>query len=234
MGTDSHEASTDRAVYNESVQRRGRAMMELVAQQLPQEFSVPSIRDGWPAVGVEQPGQEQAGRPASPETASSFSEYVHNGAVFEQYEVNRYHVLATDLISPIDHRYQITRRAKSGRRISLPMQAVDHLIVGMGIVLARIAGRENVLMLTSDQRMCAVIDKACDKVSSPVARELGLPDRARALGYKWTLDLFPRVVNLKTATKVELAAAFGQWPLVKTTTRSGARAAALPSWAIIS
>lgn len=52
MGTDSHEASTDRAVYNESVQRRGRALIELVAQQLPQEFSVPSIWDGWPAVGV--------------------------------------------------------------------------------------------------------------------------------------------------------------------------------------
>jgi hypothetical protein len=162
-----------------------------------------------------------------------FSEYIHNGTVFEQYEVNRYHVLATDLISPIDHRYQITRKTTSGRRVTIPMQAVDHLIVGMGIVLVRIAGRDNVLLLTSDQRMCAVIDKARDKVSSPVARELGLPERAKALGYKWTVDLFPRVLNLKTATKVELVSAFGQWPLSAPVTSSGPRAQALPKWAIV-
>lgn len=81
--------------------------------------------------------------------------------------------------------------------------------------------------------MCAVIEKARNKVSSPVARELGLPERAKALGYKWSVDLFPRVLNLKSVTKAELGAAFGQWPLSATVTSSGPRAQALPKWAIV-
>lgn len=161
------------------------------------------------------------------------SSYVHNGAVFEQYEVNRYHVLATDLISPIDHRYQITRRTHSGRRVALPMQAVDHLLVGMGIVLGRVHGRENVVMLTSDERMCLVIAKARDKVQSGAARALGLPERAKELGYSWSVDIYPRVVNLKKATVAELTGVFGVWPLPVGAPPSGARAVRIPNWAIV-
>jgi uncharacterized protein DUF5677 len=52
MGPESSDASSDRAVYDELVQRRGLALIDLVDRQLPQEFRIPSIRDGWPAIGV--------------------------------------------------------------------------------------------------------------------------------------------------------------------------------------
>lgn len=37
---------------DEMIQRRGRDLIELVVRQLPQEFNVPTVWDGWPAIGV--------------------------------------------------------------------------------------------------------------------------------------------------------------------------------------
>jgi hypothetical protein len=80
---------------------------------------------------------------------NGFRTYLHNGAVFHQYELDRYHVLATDLITPVDHWFQI-RRGKKARRI--PMGGIDHLVIAMGIVLARLNGQPNVAILTTDLR----------------------------------------------------------------------------------
>lgn len=88
---------------------------------------------------------------------NGFRSYLHNGAVFHQYELDRYHVLATDLITPVDHWFQI-RRGKNARRI--PMGSVDHLVIAMGIVLARLNGQRNVAILTTDLRMAQGVDRA--------------------------------------------------------------------------
>lgn len=35
-----------------AIQRRGRELVKIVARRLPQEFEIPSMWDGWPAIGV--------------------------------------------------------------------------------------------------------------------------------------------------------------------------------------
>jgi hypothetical protein len=142
-----------------------------------------------------------------------FSEYLHNGALFEQCELNRYHVLATDLITPIDNRYQLYWRTKSGKKKRVaPMQAADHLLVGMGIVLTRMHGRENFAILSDDDRMARAVNRARSIGRAPAAA-LRLPARAAELGYTWGPDIYPRILQPGQATIGELRNAFGEWPL---------------------
>jgi hypothetical protein len=140
---------------------------------------------------------------------NGFRTYLHNGAVFHQYELDRYHVLATDLITPVDHWFQI-RRGKKARRI--PMGGIDHLVIAMGIVLARLNGQPNVAILTTDLRMVQSVDRA-RRLPPKTAEKLRLPDRARQLGYRWRPDIYPTMLDLKRAPNRDLEALFGEWPL---------------------
>lgn len=140
-----------------------------------------------------------------------FHEYIRHGAVLEQYELNRYHVLATDLISPIDHRYRIYRDRKSKKNVR-PMGATDHLIVAMGMVLTRIHGRENVVLLTTDRRMVKAVERATG-MNQNTADSMRLPERAASLGYTWGPEMYPQVLNLTHAADRQLEDFFGDWPL---------------------
>jgi hypothetical protein len=134
---------------------------------------------------------------------------IHNGRLFYQYDLTRYHILALDLIAPIDkHRkFYRTRNVRS-------MGASDLLIGAMGIHLAKIHGRERLRLLTTDRRMRAIFDQAPQQLAANTARYLGLPVAAEVLGFgEWAPDLYPRVLDLARCSDSDLNSFFGQWPL---------------------
>lgn len=150
-------------------------------------------------------------------------EYIHNGAVLHQYELNRYHILATDLIAPIDHRFQIRKKKRFN-----PMSATDHLVVAMGIVLARLHGQASVVVFTGDRRMADAVQRAT-KLKRTTVDSMRLAARAEELGYEWGHQLFPRVINLVEAKDQELELSLGRWPLpTKAPRGSEPRATARP------
>lgn len=139
-----------------------------------------------------------------------FSADIHNGALFTQYELSRYHILGVDLVAPIDHYYQITR--KKGRR-HVPAGAFDQLIVSMGIQLTHIHGSGNVAIVTTDDRLTRLVEKCRSGIKAPVIKKLKL-DRATGLtGRAFGPSIFPDIVDLSDATKADLTRVFGQWPL---------------------
>src|SRR5437870_8496156 len=77
-----------------------------------------------------------------------FQDDIHNAKVLYQYELSRYHILAQDLVAPIDHYYQHTR----GPKRHVPMGTFDHLYIAMGIHLAHVHGAQKVVLLMPDDR----------------------------------------------------------------------------------
>ena len=105
---------------------------------------------------------------------NQFEADIHNGAFIYHYELSRYHVLGINLVAPVDHYYRF-RRGK--RRQVAPMGTFDHLIISMGIHLAHIHGRENVAIISADDRLTDILKKCVGGISSATERKLKL-DRA--------------------------------------------------------
>jgi hypothetical protein len=137
----------------------------------------------------------------------AFRRYLHNGAVFQQYELTRYHVLATDLIAPVDHWYRLQHRNAK------PMGAIDHLVLAMGVSLCRLNGHDAVAILTSDARMSRAVRRAKSLSASQTAA-LNLLGRASELGYRWRPEIYPRVIDLQRMPDLALRDLFGAWPLL--------------------
>ena len=153
-----------------------------------------------------------------------FANDIHNGSLIYHYELARYHILGINLVAPVDHYYQISRssRRKRGRRKGkmrkrnvTPMGTFDHLIISMGVHLAHIHGRDNVLVVSGDRRLTDVLDKCKSDISQSTKRHLKLDDdRIEGLtGRRFNPETFPRHINFVTATKAQLVRAFGEWPL---------------------
>jgi hypothetical protein len=140
---------------------------------------------------------------------SQFQKDIHNGRLLYQYELSRYHILAIDLVAPIDHHYQHTRGKKNHR----PMGTFDHLYVAMGIHLAHIDGNENVVLLTADDRISNIVSRCRVSIADSTVRKLKLRIAEEVTGRAFSPALFPRCLNLKTATRRQLAEVFGEWPL---------------------
>ena len=138
-----------------------------------------------------------------------FQSDIHNGKFIYHYELARYHVLGINLVAPVDHYFRIKKR--KGR--ITPMGTFDHLIISMGIHLVRIHGRGNVLILSADERMTDILKKCCDGLSENTARKLKLDKTEELTGRKFSPDIFPKGLNLKTATNKDLKEVFGTWPL---------------------
>jgi hypothetical protein len=139
-----------------------------------------------------------------------FRNDIHNGKVIQQIALSRYIILATDLISPIDHHYEYYRsRTKKIRKV--PMGAFDHSLIATGIDLVKCRGHNNVLIATADRRLGHILGRA-RKVRRNSAAKLGLIRTAKDLGLRWGPDIYPEVVNLATAKDVDLIRAFGEWP----------------------
>jgi len=137
-----------------------------------------------------------------------FREDIHNGKVLYQYELSRYHVLGQDLVAPIDHHFQHRRRKGVN-----PMATFDRLYIAMGIHLAHIHGRENVVLLTADHRISDIVERCRKPIRPSIIGKLKLDLAKEISGRSFGPDLFPRCVNLASATHSELEEVFGEWPL---------------------
>jgi hypothetical protein len=141
-----------------------------------------------------------------------FQKDIHNASLFYHYELSRYHVLAINLVSPIDHYYKLARSVKRGSRHN-PAGTLDQLIITMGIHLARIHGSENVVVITTDERICKIIEKCRSPIGLSARNHLKLREASEFTGIPFRAASFPRVINLKNATKQQLRDVFGEWPL---------------------
>ncbi|NQT81560.1 hypothetical protein HQ563_00935 [bacterium] len=141
-----------------------------------------------------------------------FSEDVAHGKLLHAYNLSGCHVRATDLISPVDHYYQHYRE-RGRRRVRLsPMGTSDRLIIAMGICLSRIHGRRNLAVVTADDRLAVILERA-RRMKRNTAERLGIPQAAERLALDYSADLYPRVVNLAKCTNGDLSRVFRLWPL---------------------
>ena len=140
---------------------------------------------------------------------AQFEADIHNGAFIYHYELSRYHILGINLVAPVDHYFRF-RRGKS-RRVT-PMGTFDHLIISMGIHLAHIHGRENVAILSADDRLTDILSKCLDGIPAATLRKLKLDKAEAVTGRKFEPGTFPRYANLKTATNADLKNLFGARP----------------------
>ncbi len=140
---------------------------------------------------------------------TQFQDDIHNGKFIYHLELNRYHILGINLVAPIDHFYKFSRGAGN---IS-PCGTFDHLIISMGITLSHIHGRNNVCILTADDRLTDLLAK-CSSLNNPsIIKKLKLDIAQEVVGHPFNNELFPKYINLKTAKINELKAIFGNWPL---------------------
>ena len=136
---------------------------------------------------------------------SSFRRDIHNAAVFYNYELARYHVLNTDLISPIDNHYAFYRGTK---KVLKPLSTHDLLIVGMGIELAHTHGWDSFHIVTADSRICDILTRA-RKLRAGVRKKLRLDSIARRLGVAFSRHVYPQSANLGKMTKAQFRNVFG-------------------------
>ena len=134
---------------------------------------------------------------------------IHNGKLFYQLEVSRYHVLAVDLIAPIDHYFKIGRNQKYVR----PAGTFDQLIVGMSVHLAHIHGQENVALLTTDTRLANLVKKCRQDIPEATKEKLKLHRANDVAGKDFGPDIFPEALHLGNCSNKKLLETFGQWPL---------------------
>lgn len=138
-----------------------------------------------------------------------FQKDIHNGKFIYHYELSRYHVLAINLVAPIDHYYQYWR----GKKPVNPMGTFDHLIISMGIHLAHIHGRDNVAIVSADQRLTDILSRCNAGIPRKTIQKLKIDSGEKITGRNFCPETFPHFVNLRSARKRELIALFGQWPL---------------------
>lgn len=150
---------------------------------------------------------------------NKFRKDIRNGALFYQYELNRYHILALDLIAPIDKykKHYRERKNMKGEKIKKqirPMGPTDLLICAMALHLARLHGTENVALVSCDRRMKAIFSGAPKTLKKTTVGKLGLDARAKDLGFgEWSPTLYPRTLDPLRSTSKELELFFGAWPL---------------------
>lgn len=143
-----------------------------------------------------------------------FRDDIRNGALLQPVELTQYHIQATNLISPVDANFEHyrTRSNKKKRRPKKMMGAADHTIIGMGIQLSKIHGRDNFAIVTADNRLADILTKATS-VNRNTAKRIGLIETANELDLDYGPNIYPDVINLAKITKGELAAFFQAWPL---------------------
>lgn len=141
-----------------------------------------------------------------------FCNDLHNGIIFQQIELDRYHILSTDLISPIDAKYEYYRSSRKRKKQKRMMGGTDHAIIGMGIYLNKIHGHNSFSILTADNRLADILSKA-SHVRLSTAIKLGIVKTAEDLGIKYSSYIYPRVLNLAKTSKSDMRDFFDVWPL---------------------
>ena|SRR2546426_2671927 len=122
-----------------------------------------------------------------------FQDDIHNGRVLYQYELSRYHILAQDLVAPIDHYYQHTR----GPKRHVPMGTFDHLYIAMGIHLAHVHGAQKVVLLTADDRIADIVGRCRRGIPENIVRKLKLEIAEEVTGRKVRARAIPALPELE-------------------------------------
>lgn len=141
---------------------------------------------------------------------AGFRSMIHNAAGILQVELDRYHVLCVDLISPVNNAYKIKRNRSGKKKQTRPGSTYDMLIAAMGIWLSQQHGRENFTIVTGDQRLADVLFRARSAALSQSIRN-HLTHTAASLGLTYGPDLYPEVIDLAHASKGELRTRFPNW-----------------------
>ena len=136
---------------------------------------------------------------------------LHGGNLIESIPLQRYHLLAKHLITPIDHQTHIMPRQRGQRPRELG--GTDQLICGMAFWLHRFLGPERMVVITADYRMARVLEKA-RKLKASQLENWGVQEAAKqAFAATVSHASFPHVIYLPKATAKQLQAWFGCWPL---------------------
>lgn len=104
---------------------------------------------------------------------AEFRDDIHWGKTLYPYDLNRYHVVATDKIVIAEH--LLPRRDKHDH-----LNTFDILIIAMACELAHIGRREDTYLVTGDQRLSAVCDELKNiHLPPPTEGPLGELDKDR-------------------------------------------------------
>lgn len=140
---------------------------------------------------------------------TDFGAAIHNGATILQVELDRYHILCVDLISPVNNAYKIKRDRTKKKNVT-PAKAYDMLFVAMGIWLQHQYGADAFTVVTGDERLAAVVERAKSaKLGRPIRQHLSAA--AASLGLAYSSSLYPTVINLTQAGKTDLMGRFPDW-----------------------
>lgn len=137
---------------------------------------------------------------------------IHNGARILQQPLSRYHILAVDLIAPVNNAYQIQRRrGKKAKNLNArPASTYDMLVVAMGIWMQRQMGADSFTVITGDDRIRQVVERAKSlKLGQPMKAHLSAV--AENLGLAHGPDLYPHVLNLTNCSAVALRERLPGW-----------------------
>ncbi len=135
---------------------------------------------------------------------------LHGARHIESIPLQRYHVLARNLITAVDHNLHL--RQKNNERHVNALGGMDQLIAGVGVWLNRFLGEGRLLIVTTDYRLIKVLEK-CRELSEKKAKEYGLLDVATDIGMEWRSSLYPEPIHLDTVSNKKLADHLGSWPL---------------------
>lgn len=138
-----------------------------------------------------------------------FHKDIHNGRLFYQLELNRYHILGVDLVAPIDHYFKIQRKNK----YSNPAGTFDQIIVSMGVHLGHIHGIKNVAILSADTRLTQIVVKCRREIPRRTVEKLKLSRAQDVAGKVFGAQIFPEALHLGRCNERDLKRIFGDWPL---------------------
>lgn len=147
---------------------------------------------------------------------AKFRQDIHNGALMYQQDVSRYHILALDLIAPVDKHRKFYRTKTTNS-----MGASDLLIGAMAMHLSRIHGKSHVVLVSNDRRMDAIFATAGPTLNANTAKRLGIIARCKDLGFgSWSEGIYPQVLDFARCKNKDLEQFFGEWPMDTRKTRN--------------
>ncbi|MCX8083188.1 MAG: hypothetical protein N3D17_07375 [bacterium] len=120
-----------------------------------------------------------------------FTDDVRRGKLFYQIELNRWHVMNVDYISPIEHTWFTTKKNKEDeeneRKVDWYLSTFDILFIAVGIELAKMLGRNDINLVTCDDRI-KTIGNTLRKLDSKKLKENKIPLETP----------FPEVISLRS------------------------------------
>lgn len=128
----------------------------------------------------------------------AFETDIHNAKFMYHLELNRYHVLGINLVSPIDNYFKIT----TGKH-STPASTFDHLVVSMGIQLVKTHGANNVCVLTADKRLAEIIKKCKSGIKRTTLDRMKIGIAEKLCTVKFSPDIFPNVIDFNDLKTVD-------------------------------